>query len=69
MKRLIIEDEKQARIRDSRADLERRAREIQNSVKFAAAAIPPLPPLVLGLVVWLVRRTRENLGANPRRLA
>jgi len=31
--------------------------------------IPPLPPLILGLVVWIGRLRRENLGANPKRLA
>jgi hypothetical protein len=30
--------------------------------------IPPLPPLILGLIVWIRRRTLENLGANPKRL-
>ena len=69
VRKTIIEDEKQAQIRDSRARLEQNTREIQNTVRFEAAALPPLPPLILGLVVWFVRRTRENLGANPRRLA
>ncbi len=69
VKKAIIEDQKQARIRDSRADLEQNTREIQNNVRFKAAALPPLPPLLLGLAVWFVRRTRENLGANPKRLA
>jgi ABC-2 type transport system permease protein len=64
-----IEDKTQARIRDSRAKLEQNTREIQNTVRFEAAALPPLPPLLLGLAVWFVRRTRENLGANPKRLA
>lgn len=69
VKKATIEDEKQARIRDSRARLEQNTREIQNTVRFEAAALPPLPPLLLGLAVWFVRRTRENVGANPRRLA
>ena len=69
MKKPIIEDKKQAQIRESRARLEQNTREIQNTVRFEAAALPPLPPLILGLAVWFVRRTRENLGANPRRLA
>ncbi len=69
VKRAIIEDEKQARIRDSRARLEQKTREIQNSVKFVAAALPALPPLILGLFVWIVRRAQENIGANPKRLA
>ena len=31
-----------------------------------AAAIPPLPPLILGLLVFVSRLRRENLGANPK---
>jgi ABC-2 type transport system permease protein len=69
VRKAVIEDEKQARIRESRAKLEQSTREIQNTVRFEAAALPPLPPLLLGLAVWFVRRTRENLGANPKRLA
>jgi ABC-2 type transport system permease protein len=69
VKKATIEDQKQARIRESRAKLEQNTREIQNAVRFKAAALPPLPPLLLGLAVWFVRRTRENLGANPKRLA
>lgn len=69
VRRAVIEDEKQARIRDSRARLEQKTREIQNSVKFVAAALPALPPLVLGLFVWIIRRAQENIGANPKRLA
>jgi ABC-2 type transport system permease protein len=69
VKKAVIEDKKQARIRESKADSERKTRQIQNLVRFEAAALPPLPPLVLGLVVWIVRLRRENLGANPKRLA
>ncbi len=69
VRKAAIEDQTQARIRDSRAKLEQNTREIQNTVRFGAAALPPLPPLLLGLAVWFVRRTRENLGANPKRLA
>ncbi len=69
VKKQIIEDNKQTRIRESKGDSERKIRRIENDVRFAAFAIPPLPPLVLGLVVWIVRRRRENLGATPTRLA
>jgi ABC-2 type transport system permease protein len=64
-----IEDEKMAKIRDGKAESEQRTRAIENRVRFMAAAIPPLPPLLLALGVFLTRLKRENLGANPRRLA
>ncbi len=69
VKKQIIEDKKQEKLREGRAETERKIRQIQNSVRFAAAAIPPLPPLILGLVVWITRMNRENRGANPKRLA
>ena len=65
----IIEDEKLNKIRESKGDSERKIRKIQNNVRYAAAMIPPLPPMILGLLVWIARLRRENLGANPKRLA
>jgi ABC-2 type transport system permease protein len=65
----IIEDEKLNKVRESKADSERKIRKIQNNVRYAAAIIPPLPPLILGLLVWIARMRRENLGASPKRLA
>ncbi|WP_337174197.1 Gldg family protein [Paludisphaera sp.] len=64
-----IEDEKLNRIREGRAESERKTRAIQNQVRWLAAGIPPLPPMVLGLLVLLGRLRRENLGASPKRLA
>jgi ABC-2 type transport system permease protein len=64
-----IEDAKEAKIRESKSETERQTRQIQNSVRFEAVALPPLPPLILGLIVWIVRIRRENLGATPTRLA
>ncbi len=69
VKKAVIEDAKEAKIRESKAETERKARQIQNAVRFRAAALPPLPPLILGLIVWIVRVRRENLGATPTRLA
>ncbi len=64
-----IDDEKLTRIRDGKADSEQKTRAIENRVRFMAAAIPPLPPLILALLVFATRLRRENLGANPSRLA
>jgi ABC-2 type transport system permease protein len=65
----LVEDQKLNKIRESKAESERKIRKIQNNVRFAAASIPPLPPLILGFMVWIARLRRENLGANPKRLA
>jgi ABC-2 type transport system permease protein len=65
----IIEDEKSNKIRESKTVSEQQIRRIQNNVRYEAAIIPPLLPLVLGLLVWFSRMRRENLGASPKRLA
>ena len=41
---------------------------IQNQFKFWAVAIPPIPPLIVGLVVFVVRRLREREGVAKSRL-
>jgi ABC-2 type transport system permease protein len=64
-----IEDEKLNKIRESKADSEQKIRAIENRVRYMAAAVPPLPPLFLAVIIFVTRLRRENLGANPKRLA
>jgi len=64
-----IEDEKLNQIREGKAESELKTRAIENQVRYLAAALPPLPPLMLAIVVFAIRLRRENLGANPKRLA
>jgi ABC-2 type transport system permease protein len=64
----IIEDAKLTEIREGKAESEQNIRRIRNTVRFQAAALPVIPPLILGLFVWYSRRRRENQGANPKRL-
>jgi ABC-2 type transport system permease protein len=64
-----IEDEKRRRIQMSKAEMEQQIRGIQNRIRTLAIALPPLPALALGLLVFGVRLRRENQGANPNRLA
>jgi hypothetical protein len=64
-----IDDEKRKRILESRAESEQSIRMIQNRVRALAIFVPPLPPLLLGFLVFGLRLSRENLGANPNRIA
>jgi ABC-2 type transport system permease protein len=48
--------------------LNREIRSIQDKYKFWAVMIPPLPPLLLGLVVWLRRLAQESEGVSQTRL-
>ncbi len=64
-----IEDDKRRAILESKADMERTIRSVQNNIRYLAIGIPPLPALVLGLVVLGVRLKREYIGVNVNRLA
>jgi ABC-2 type transport system permease protein len=41
---------------------------IQNEYKVRATFIPPIPPLLVGLVVWARRRVREREGVSRSRM-
>ena len=69
VKEAEIEAKKRQAIADSLAEQEQSIAGLQGMVRLAAIAIPPLPALLLGAVVYLVRSRRENLGANPDRMA
>lgn len=51
-----------------RRNTEQRILKAQNNYKFWAAFLPPLPPLLVGLVVFLARRLREREGISKTRL-
>jgi len=69
VQKATIEDQKRAKILESKGDTEENIRRIQNRARVLAVAVPPMPPLVLGLLLWGARRRRENVGANPNRMA
>lgn len=57
-----------ARIKQAEADLELGVRRMQNNVKRAAVFIPPVLPLVIAVVVFILRRRRELTGVSRARL-
>lgn len=62
-----IENEKQDSIRRIRLDAELKIQEIQRKFKLAAVVIPPIPPLIVGLIVFARRRLREREGISKAR--
>ena len=40
----------------------------QNEYKIWATLIPPIPPLLVGLIVWIQRRLREREGISRERM-
>ena len=64
--RLKIErDTELARIQRVR---DQEVQKIQNEYKVRATFIPPIPPLLVGLVVWARRRVREREGVSRSRM-
>lgn len=62
-----IENQKQDRIRKIRLDAELTIQKIQRQFKLAAVVIPPIPPLLVGLIVFARRRIREREGISKAR--
>jgi ABC-2 type transport system permease protein len=72
-RKLAIRREKLATDRDAQIQESRRAAEtqvlkLQNVYKFMAIAIPPIPPLLVGIGVFVTRRVREREGISKNRL-
>lgn len=63
-----IDDDKKSAIDRSAADKAIAARSIERNIRVYAVALPPLPALIIGLIVFFIRRSRENLGAVESRL-
>jgi ABC-2 type transport system permease protein len=62
---LDIERQEKKRATNLRAEL--KIQEIQRKFKLAAVLIPPIPPLLVGLVVFTRRRLREREGISKAR--
>jgi ABC-2 type transport system permease protein len=56
------------KIRKIQLDAELEVQRIQRNFKLAAVVIPPIPPLIVGLAVFAVRRLREREGISKARL-
>lgn len=65
---VAIEDAKQQKIEDARADASRDIEKIQLNIRTAAVLLPPIPALVLACGVFVSRRRGENLGVDRQRL-
>ncbi|MEQ8765147.1 MAG: Gldg family protein [Planctomycetota bacterium] len=65
----IIEDEKEQEIELSQIDMEREILDIQSRIRLLAVALPPIPALLLGIIVFVVRRGREKRTISEARQA
>ncbi|MEM8667935.1 MAG: Gldg family protein [Planctomycetota bacterium] len=72
-RKLVVKETKNKRDRELRVrEIERKAADavttIQNKVKAAAVALPCIPPLVVGVIVFASRRLRERENITKSRL-
>jgi ABC-2 type transport system permease protein len=72
-RRAQVEKERLRRERDHELARIERIRDqdiqtIQDDYKIRATAIPPIPPLLIGLLVWTRRRIREREGISRTRM-
>jgi ABC-2 type transport system permease protein len=58
----------QSNLRRNQRELDLQRLNIQNVCKFLAVALPPIPPLIVALGVFLYRRLREREGVARSRL-
>ena len=66
-KQVEFENERRDKKRRIDLDAELEIQEIQRKFKLAAVVIPPIPPLLVGLVVFTRRRLREREGISKAR--
>ena len=63
-----LEQERELERKRIERDMELGIRQVQTRYKRMAVFLPPIPPLLMGLVVWYYRRSREKEGVQASRL-
>ena len=62
-----LENDRREKLRSIQLDAELEIQEIQRRFKLAAVISPPIPPLLVGLIVFTRRRLREREGISKAR--
>ncbi len=68
LEREKLQRERERNVRDARRKADDAISKIQNNYKMLAVFIPPIPPLLVGIVVIVSRRLREREGIAKNRL-
>jgi len=62
-----INQTKEKKIDASKANMDRRTRELERSYYTRSLLVSPIPAIVLGLLVWLIRKNNEQRDITPAR--
>jgi ABC-2 type transport system permease protein len=62
-----IEQEKELKMRKIRSKTNRKVRSLETRFRWRAVAFPPIPPLLLGIFVFIVRWKGESQNIDPAR--
>jgi ABC-2 type transport system permease protein len=68
LEREKLQRERDRNIREARGKADDSINKIQNFYKMLAVFIPPIPPLLVGIIVMVSRRLREREGISKNRL-
>jgi ABC-2 type transport system permease protein len=68
LERSKLQRERDRNIRDARGKADDAINKIKNRYKMLAVFIPPIPPLLVGIIVMVSRRLREREGISKNRL-
>jgi len=63
-----LQRERDKGIREARRQADDSISKIQNYYKLLAVFVPPIPPLLVGIIVFVSRRLREREGISKNRL-
>ena len=63
-----LEEQRDQNIRKAVDEADSKIRKIQNYYKMLAVFIPPVPPLLVGIIVFVSRRLKEREGISKNRL-
>jgi ABC-2 type transport system permease protein len=63
-----LEQERDRKVDQIERDLNLEVRKVQNTYKMWALLLPPIPPFLLAIGVYISRRRQERLGVSRSRL-
>ncbi|TVP99194.1 MAG: ABC transporter permease [Planctomycetaceae bacterium] len=68
VRRVAAERQRDQSILDIQRDADKKVTQMQNQVKWSAAILPVIPPLIVGVIVFASRRLRERENISKSRL-